>query len=460
MRLAALTGVLLSLVVAAPAGAATVSATTGGSGAFGIPSGSVIFDAAPGEANRVTMRLIAGTRGVVEVREEGAALTTGARCTLVSPGVAHCDTAADFTDAMVNLGDGDDTITIEDPLFGNVDAGSGDDTVTGACIAVGGDGADHLSGCANTATAFSHRYLGGRGDDTIEGGPAPDTIDGGGGRDTLRGGDGDDNIHDGDGARGEPAPDFVDGGQGSDTVVYSARIDPVHVDLAQGTGGEGDVLQGVENVWGGVGDDVLLGNEDANRLDAGPGRDTIDGRGGADRLLGGAGVDRITGGDGDDYIVARDVYRDSIDCDAGADQLLSDRGDQVAPGCEAVTNAYRLVSFPRLGAANRRVSFRVRCMETDELAREQAREFEPCALRVALRFRIRGRLTTVATGKCSLQRCTTLRLRRDAWKELLARRRVAARVEFTRVPGAGTLRHVDLVTLKLHESDMRAARLR
>lgn len=454
-HLSALAGASIVLAAATPAGAATVSATTGASGAYGVAAGSVLFQANPGELNRVTMQLVPGSRGVVEIRDDGAALTAGARCTLVSPAVARCDTAADFTDAMVNLGDGNDTVVIDDPLFGIVTAGPGDDTVVGACVATGDEGADHLVGCANTSPAYGHRFLGGPGDDTIDGGPAADMIDGGGGRDTLRGGDGDDNIDDGDGPLGEPAPDHVDGGAGSDTVVYSSRTAAVHVDLsradaAQGTAREADLIQGVESVWGGAGDDVLLGNQDANRLDAGPGRDTLDGRGGADHLLGGSGTDTITAGDGDDYIVSRDVYRDSIDCGAGTDQLLSDRGDLVAPGCESVSNDYRLVSFPRLGAANRRVSFRVRCMETDELPREQAREFEPCALKVALRFRIRGRLTTVATGKCNLQSCGTLVLRREAWRTLLRRRQVPARVEFTRIPREGTLRHVDLVTLKLH----------
>jgi hypothetical protein len=94
----------------------------------------------------------------------------------------------------------------------------------------------------------------------------------------------------------------------------------------------------------------------------------------------------------------------------------------------------------------------VRCLETDELPRELAREFEPCALKVVLRFSIRGRLTTVAAGRCSLQGCGSLVLRRDAWRALLARRHVAARVEFTRIPADGTLRHVDRVTLKLHRA--------
>lgn len=129
------------------------------------------------------------------------------------------------------------------------------------------------------------------------------------------------------------------------------------------------------------------------------------------------------------------------------------------PGCEGVSNDYRLVSFDRLGAADRRVSFRVRCLETDELPRVLAREFEPCAFDAALRFRVNGRLMAVATGKCNLQGCSTLVLRRDAWRTLVAHRRVTAWVEFTRIPHAGTLTHRDRVTLKVHRSSRRAGAL-
>jgi hypothetical protein len=451
MRLVAtLVGALIALGSVASAHAATVSATTGASGAFGVSAGSVLFEASPGEGNRVSMHLIADSHGVVEVRDDGAPLAVGARCELERPGVAHCDTAADFSDAMVNLGDGDDSVTIDDPLYGRVNAGPGDDTVLGACQASGDVGDDRLVGCGNVLNSLGHSYLGGSGNDSIDGGPADDSINGGGGRDVLRGGGGKDDITDGDGAVGEAAPDVIDGGEGSDTVVYKSRTGPVHVDLALGTTGEGDVLDAVESVTSGSGGDILLGTGDANRLDAGRGRDTLDGRNGDDVLLDGSGSDKVTGGAGDDYIVTRDVYRDTVDCGGGTDQLLSDRGDGIAPGCERVTTDYRLVSFDRLGAANRRVSFRVRCLETDELAREFTREFEPCAFTVALRFRVGGRLMTVARGRCYLQGCSTLVLRRDAWRSLLRRRRVTASVEFSRIPSTGTLRHVDRVTLKVH----------
>src|SRR6478736_5317408 len=81
-----------ALGLTVPAQAATLSATTGGTGAYGVSAGSVSFQASPGETNRVSMRLVAGSHGVVEVRDDGAPLTVGARCSLVSAGVARCDT--------------------------------------------------------------------------------------------------------------------------------------------------------------------------------------------------------------------------------------------------------------------------------------------------------------------------------------------------------------------------------
>jgi hypothetical protein len=58
-------------------------------------------------------------------------------------------------------------------------------------------------------------------------------------------------------------------------------------------------------------DDVLVGNDAANRLAAGAGNDRLEGRGGNDYLTGGLGDDTLTGGDGVDtavYHAGRDGY--------------------------------------------------------------------------------------------------------------------------------------------------------
>ncbi|HEX8625406.1 MAG TPA: M10 family metallopeptidase C-terminal domain-containing protein [Allosphingosinicella sp.] len=56
----------------------------------------------------------------------------------------------------------------------------------------------------------------------------------------------------------------------------------------------------IENATSGSGNDVLTGNDSANRLDAGAGDDTLVGGGGDDVLIGAAGADTLTGGDGSD----------------------------------------------------------------------------------------------------------------------------------------------------------------
>ena len=56
----------------------------------------------------------------------------------------------------------------------------------------------------------------------------------------------------------------------------------------------------IENAIGGAGDDMLIGNDVANRLEGGAGRDQLTGGAGDDVLLGGAGADMLDGGAGVD----------------------------------------------------------------------------------------------------------------------------------------------------------------
>ncbi|MEO6279813.1 PA14 domain-containing protein [Roseateles sp.] len=130
---------------------------------------------------------------------------------------------------------------------------------------------------------------GGAGNDTINGLVGADRLSGGAGNDTLDGGAGSDWLLGGEGA------DKLVGGTGNDTASYEGSPGGVTVDLAAGTasGGDadGDTLDGIENLSGSGGADVLRGDGDANRLDGGAGDDMLEGRGGADALVGGAGTD-------------------------------------------------------------------------------------------------------------------------------------------------------------------------
>lgn len=159
------------------------------------------------------------------------------------------------------------------------------------------DGSDWMSinaGSGRTIIAD----LGG-GNDTFLGGPSTSVVNGGPGHDSLSGGVGNDSL---DGALGA---DLLSGGAGFDSAVYSTRSASVTVTLDSapndGTPGESDnVASDIEQVSGGFGPDILIGNSNANLLVGGTGNDT---------LIGGAGTDNFDAGDGNDTIQTRDWCR-------------------------------------------------------------------------------------------------------------------------------------------------------
>ena len=271
---------LLLALSAAPAGAATVrvelidppaSPKAGIEASFA----RVIYDAAPGEVNVVTVGEDAA-RAIV-VTETGAPLTAGDGCNAQAPGTVVCPVVRvglpAFQGIWVRLGDGDDQLTAGAALNGY--GGAGNDVLTGS---------GSLSGEA--------------GDDLLTGGERADELRGGEGADRLSGGAGDDILHD------EAGDDALDGGDGKDTLtVYSDR--GFFVDLAAGVAAEGaqrDTVTAFERVLGGDGPDTLFGSERGEELRGGPGADVIDGRGGDDAIDGGTGRDRLRGGDGDDRL--------------------------------------------------------------------------------------------------------------------------------------------------------------
>lgn len=91
----------------------------------------------------------------------------------------------------------------------------------------------------------------------------------------------------------------------------------------------------IENAYGGTGDDLIIGNDVANRLQGGAGDDTLLGAGGddilvgeagADNLDGEAGNDRLYGGDGDDTL-AGGTGNDLLLGNDDSDTLYGDNGD-------------------------------------------------------------------------------------------------------------------------------------
>lgn len=197
-------------------------------------------------------------------------------------------------------------------------------TPPGPCTITGTDGNDVLYGTAGNDVICGGKgndilwgqegddqFLGGDGNDIIHGGPGCDQLHSGSGDDTLYGdsgvdkgcldrlnGDtGNDILYGGTGQddlNGGPGFNDLYGGAGTrDWVDYSCHVGPV-VATFGGTGTDPvlktvDTLHtDIENMIGGMGNDVLTGTDNDNQLNGGPGgNDVINGMGGADILKGG-----------------------------------------------------------------------------------------------------------------------------------------------------------------------------
>jgi Ca2+-binding RTX toxin-like protein len=202
----------------------------------------------------------------------------------------------------------------KDRIYGD----TGVDTVTYAGrvanLAVSLDGAanDGEAGERDNVYRDVERVLGGEGDDRLTGSPVDNALIGNGGNDVLDGGRGHDDLV------GGPGP--------HDSVRYSTRTAPLEITLDDsfndGERNEQDnVRRSVEEVFGGLGDDVLIGNELANFLYGGDGHDELRGQAGADLLEGEAGPDLFFAADG-----VADTVRGGADVDCA----------QVDPGLDAV----------------------------------------------------------------------------------------------------------------------------
>jgi hypothetical protein len=78
----------------------------------------------------------------------------------------------------------------------------------------------------------------------------------------------------------------IDGGGGSNTLDYSLKTAGVQVDLASGTATGVAAVSSIQNVIGGAGPDIILGNDTDNSLLFSLGADFVDGRAGNDKLVG------------------------------------------------------------------------------------------------------------------------------------------------------------------------------
>jgi len=227
-----------------------------------------------------------------------------------------------------------------------------------------GDGNDTILG-----SAANEVLRGDQGNDLIIGGAGNDYLAGGSGADTLDGGDGNDRLRgqggSGDRLTGGNGVNNLNGGAGSDlmieTVTGNAKIDrqnrfettvrskftEVQTLLIFGSDGNnvidasGFSREGVViRIFGGGGNDLLLGSRFNDSLDGGDGNDTLNGGGGNDTLLGGngndglsgyTGNDQLFGGAGTDTLIGHDGA-DTLFGDAGADTLVGGGGTTTAEG--------------------------------------------------------------------------------------------------------------------------------
>jgi len=313
---------------------------------------ALFFSAAPGERNQLA---VSKSTGHVLLRDAGARVLAGRGCTAIDERTVRC---VDPSFVSIDAGDGDDAVTIQSmpqtTTMVRASGGDGADTLSGAGSLFGGPGRDLLTGSPQPCSGYCAAPVlaGGAGDDVLRGGAGSEVLIGDGERPGVFGAEGPD-LGSGD--------DVIDGGGGRDRVDYSERSVGVRVDLGDsapdGARGERDRLESIEDVTGGSGADVLLGDAGANALVGGPGRDLLSGRGGRDSLIGGTGADTLRGGDGNDNLGAN-VQGDKafggagddrlspshrgagrLECGSGVDTVAGEPRGQLLSGCE-------LVGFP------------------------------------------------------------------------------------------------------------------
>lgn len=256
-----------------------------------------------GDADDDTFDQEAAANGADTINDFGGVntLNYGARTTAT---VVVTDGSLDSGNDANADGDADDTGDEGDVI-------AGCDTVQ---VIITGSAADTITGCAADET-----FQPGAGDDNVDGNGGVDALDlsvvpGPAVFDLINGtatGNGTDTIEDlevfiGTGGNdtvlfddaGFPAAFDFFGGGGVDTIDGTATLLGFAVDLSTlGTGHD------VENALGGAGDDVLTGNDVANRLIGNDGFDVIAGGDGNDYIEGGLGNDTLSGGLGGDTLV-------------------------------------------------------------------------------------------------------------------------------------------------------------
>ena len=208
----------------------------------------------------------------------------------------HVDRQGDVTAVSnpVNMtGTGD-----SDSLYG----GNGSDTLNG------GEGNDSLWGLAGNDSlhgdAGNDRLYGGEGNDTLYGDAGTDVLVGGSGNDTLHGGDGNDVLI-GDGQGG--FQEIIEGTVNAETFQkYLDQQSVADLDGLIKKYDEMDLEGGDDKLFGGAGDDILIGGSGNDYLDGGAGEDAIFGGSGNDIIVYDKADYLVSGGSGIDFMVSDD----------------------------------------------------------------------------------------------------------------------------------------------------------
>jgi Ca2+-binding RTX toxin-like protein len=270
----------------------------------GVALGKLDIRAGAGVANRI---VVAPDRRGLHVSDV-VPVRPGPGCTSVSATEVQCPVGGVYLVTFA-LGDGDDTVHLDVQLPSHGTGGMGNDGLWGGGaddVLYGGVGNDWLYGNGGADTLYgdsagaepSCATGNVKCSDTLYGQSGEDHLDGGEEGDTLYGGTGDDVLD-------EPfsGANRLDGGTGNDTIVgagngmrdmvmYDSRVNDVGVNLSAtpyagkppipaGTGGEvalaeHDTITGVQDMWTGSGDDVLIGPGGNPLTNSGTGADLCD----------------------------------------------------------------------------------------------------------------------------------------------------------------------------------------
>ncbi|MEU4419987.1 calcium-binding protein [Actinoplanes sp. NPDC024001] len=300
---------IVSLTTAASVAAFATPASAASVGTIKVFDGSKVkFQAGSGKTNKVTI-----TRsGLTVTIDDRVKIKAGTGCKAVKGDTTkvRC-TVADLAAARVilDLSDGNDTLTNRSDLAITANGGRGRDSLTGGSAAealLGGAGVD--------------RIYGGAGNDHLNGTTENDYIRGGAGDDEVVGGFGNDEL------RGGPGNDRISGGRGDDVAYGNTGNDSINGRI------------GNDKLYGGSGNDVVQG--DAHN-------DRVYGNTGNDRIFGGYGVDKVFGGDGNDLVngsleavgsTLYDTVADQLDGGNQTDTCESVKANDSVYACEIVTN--------------------------------------------------------------------------------------------------------------------------